>query len=74
MVIIADKDKEEMEIDVQELSRAAQERLAFHERRAAEAELRAGAVKGETGICFSFKNNSTMTDAQCGIELRAKKV
>ena len=37
---LARRDKDELELDMTEMSRAAQERLAFHESRAAEAELR----------------------------------
>lgn len=70
----ARKDKEEMEIDVQELSRAAQERLAFHERRAAEAELRAARCQRELDLCVPKHEHATLADNHRTLQARFKEL
>jgi chromosome segregation ATPase len=67
-------EKEELEIDVQEMSRACQERLAFHERRAAEAELRAARCQRELDLCVPRPEHAAVVDANRALQVRFKEL
>ena len=68
------KDKEELELDVQEMSRAARERLAFHERRASESELRAARCRRELDLRVPRAEHAAVVDANRALQVRFKEL
>ena len=68
------KEKEELELDAQEMSRAAQERLAFHERRAAEAELRAARCQRELDLCVPRAEHAALAESNRSLQTRFKEL
>ena len=68
------KEKDALELDVREMSRAAQERLAFHERRAAEAELRAARCQRELDLCVPRAEHAALAESNRSLQTRFKEL
>ena len=66
------RESDEVVEDASASQRAAAERQAFHERRAAEAELRATRAQRELDLCIPRAEHAAVADAHRALQLRFK--